>query len=106
MENVSFDVDSVMGFMPHLGFARRGIYLDLTPQFVSNIAKSVHLTMRVPVNPDRDDLGATVSRPLHKVPHIHSGPCSTLRGRVGFRFLPPVISQRCHCDQLLDRGAH
>lgn len=71
---VSFDVDSFLGFAWSLGFARRGIWLQLAPQMRQNMTSDVHLETNVfratddPEQPTQSSLEM-----LRDVPHFLLG---------------------------------
>lgn len=64
---VTFDIDSILGFPSSLAVARQGFRFNLTPHVVSNLSTDVHLKMVVRV----EDRPRHV--PLHEVPHFLLG---------------------------------
>jgi hypothetical protein len=65
---VTYDIDSIMGFVPSLALAKQGIRFNLTPHVVSNLESDIHLTF--PVSTGH---GRTRQVPLHTIPHYLFG---------------------------------
>ncbi len=68
---VSFDIDSFLGYAHSLAFARRGITINLFPQFHSNIRTDLHLYYTVYHDFGRGPRPVKVK--LHQVPHYYLG---------------------------------
>ena len=68
---ISFDIDSLVGFADSLAFARQGLTITLSPRFHSNIRTDLHIQMTAwrdsPQGPK------AVQVPLHHVPHYCLG---------------------------------
>jgi hypothetical protein len=45
---VTFDIDSIMGFPTSLAFAKRGLKFTLTPHIVNNLTADIHLSLAIP----------------------------------------------------------
>jgi hypothetical protein len=66
-----FDFDSILGFAQSLGFAKRGIMVNLAPQFSTNIQTNLHLSLPVTYTVGQREHTRQVS--LHKIPHYRLG---------------------------------
>jgi hypothetical protein len=87
--DTAFDIDSVLGFATSLSFARYGLTMNLDPQFVNNLAASVHLTLSVP-----GSRGYPQRQPLHRVPHIYLGRVTGYDDFSVFLFFPRLWSDQ------------
>lgn len=68
---ISFDIDSLLGFADSLAFARQGLTITLSPRFHYNIQTDLHIRMTAWRDSPR---GLTaVQVPLHHVPHYCLG---------------------------------
>ncbi|KAJ4288629.1 hypothetical protein N0V90_011866 [Kalmusia sp. IMI 367209] len=75
---VTFDIDSVLGFPSSLAIAKQGICWNPTQMAVSDLQSDLHLNSRLAHYVDRHGHAHSVSRPLHQLPHY------TFKRLVGF----------------------
>jgi hypothetical protein len=68
---LSYDIDSCLGFAKSLGFARQGLHLNLFPSFQSNIQTNLHLYTTA--YHDKGQGEREINVKLHKVPHYCLG---------------------------------
>ncbi|PVH90385.1 hypothetical protein DM02DRAFT_547899, partial [Periconia macrospinosa] len=70
---VTFDIDSVLGFPSSLAVAKQGIRWNPTQMAVSDLQSDLHLNSRLAHYVDRHGHAHSVSRPLHQLPHYTFG---------------------------------
>jgi hypothetical protein len=69
--DIEFDVDSILGYATSLAFAKRGLMINLAPQFPTNIQTNLHLYSHVSHDYGRGPQQVRVK--LHEIPHYCLG---------------------------------
>jgi hypothetical protein len=69
--NIKFDIDSTLGYATNLAFSKRGLMVNLSPRFYTNIQTSLHLYTYVTYDYGRGPRQVRVK--LHQVPHYCLG---------------------------------
>ncbi|KAB8222577.1 hypothetical protein BDV33DRAFT_168437 [Aspergillus novoparasiticus] len=70
--SVTFDIDSIVGYLTSLAVAKQGTRWYPTQMMVSDLQSSLHLSLVQVSYVDRQGCTHTVRRPVHKVPHTFS----------------------------------
>ena len=83
---VSFDIDSFLGFAQDLAFARQGLDINLFPRFHTNIQTNLHLYTTVLYDFGKGEKQVRVK--LQKVPHYCAGRVLGHEGITFYVFFP------------------
>lgn len=99
---VTFDIDSVGGFVRSLAVARRGIRWQPTQMAVSNLQSSLHLDPISVQYVDSTGQAHNVCRPVHQVPHYTFGRLIGFEDLSVYLLFPRLYREEQQSSRLFD----
>ncbi|PVH90217.1 hypothetical protein DM02DRAFT_665366 [Periconia macrospinosa] len=99
---VTFDIDSILGFPNSLAVAKQGIRWNPTQMAVSDLQSDLHLDSRLAHYVDRHGHGHSVRRPLHQLPHYSFGRLVGFEDISLYLFFPCLVREEQKVSRLLD----
>src|SRR3954464_5567953 len=99
---VTFDIDSVLGFPSSLGVAKQGIRWNPTQMAVSDLRSDLHLDSRLAHYVDSHGHAHSVRKPLHQLPHYTFGRLVGFEDVSLYLFFPHLYREEQKVSRLLD----
>ena len=99
---VTFDIDSVLGFPNSLAVAKQGVRWNPTKMTITDLRSDLHLNSRLTHYFDRHGHAHSVQKPLHQLPHYTFGRPMGFEDISLYTFFPHLYREEQKVSRLLD----